>query len=158
LGKSLSSLYGVIKISSKMKRKGENNREETHKKVPLSSISHTLNRWDSLWEEEERFFLCSASDKKTQRAHHEEEEEEERSGRHTDDDALKTGDNNNTNRRRRRRKRRRWQTPPARVKEKRTIAEAPMRRCVEGILFFFSHSSSFALNVCPYWANVLPLL
>ena len=37
----------------------------------------------------------------------------------------------------RRRRRRRWQTPPARVKEKRTIAEAP-RRCVEGILFFFS--------------------
>ena len=140
-----------------MKRKGkQQQRRDTRKSASLINFPHPKQVGLFFFgEEEERFFLCSASDKKTQRAHHEEEEEEEeRSGRHTDDDdALKTGDNN-TNRRRRRR----WQTPPARVKEKRTIAEAPMRRCVEGILFFFSHSSSFALNVCPYWANVLPLL
>ena len=116
-----------------MKRKGKQQERERHKKVPLGKINfpQTLNRWETLFlgRRGKIFFVLRVGQKNATGTR--------RRRRRRRTNALKTGDNNTNRRRRRRRKRRRWQTPPARVKEKRTIAEAP-RRCVEGILFFFS--------------------
>tara|TARA_B100000519_G_scaffold185980_1_gene181599 strand:+ start:593 stop:1054 length:462 start_codon:yes stop_codon:yes gene_type:complete len=145
LGKSLSFfLCGVINLV-KDEKEGKTTRErERYKKVPLGKINfpQTLNRWETLFlgRRGKIFFVLRVGQKNATGTRR-------RRRRRRRTNALKTGDNNTNRRRRRKRKRRRWQTPPARVKEKRTIAEAP-RRCVEGILFFFSHSS-FALNVCP---------
>ena len=107
-------------------------REEKREKK-RHAISHTLNRRRK--KRRKIFFRSSfywTCKKTTKRAPTEEEEH-------------RRAENRRQNRRRRRR---RWQTPPARVKEKRTIAEAP-RRCVEGILFFFLLSKFALTNVCP---------